>query len=127
MAKIWVRVDMVDKECYAGYIETFYENEDDDLLLVLEEQAYLGLKIDNVHRCKDVDGKMVVEPIDNEKSEYKDSIIIMNTDNILTIKLLKEDSDVVKEMEKRLKRESQSIPKNAKNVLKFRQIKKEKI
>ncbi len=126
MAKIWVRVDMVNGESYAGYIETYYD-EEEDLLLVLEEQAYLGLKIDNVHRCKDVDGKMVVEPIDNKKSEYKDSIIIMNTDNILTIKLLKEDSDVVKEMSKNLKSETQAIPKNAKNVLKFRQIKKEKV
>jgi len=126
MAKIWVRVDMVNGESYAGYIETYYD-EEEDLLLVLEEQAYLGLKIDNVHRCKDVDGKMVVEPIDNKKSEYKDSIIIMNTDNILTIKLLKEDSDVVREMSKNLKSETQAIPKNAKNVLKFRQIKKEKV
>ncbi len=126
MAKIWVRVDMVNGESYAGYIETYYD-EEEDLLLVLEEQAYLGLKIDNVHRCKDVDGKMVVEPIDNKKSEYKDSIIIMNTDNILTIKLLKEDSDVVKKMSKNLKSETQAIPKNAKNVLKFRQIKKEKV
>ncbi len=117
MAKIWVRIDMVSGECYVGSIDNFYD-EDDDLLMFLEEQAYLGLKLDNVHKCKDTDGKMVLEPLDTDDSVYKDSLIIMNTDNILTIKFLKEDSEVVRSISVKPKKDVQI--KDLKNVLRFK-------
>jgi len=124
MTKIWVRVDMVNGDCYVGSIDNFYD-EDDDLFLFLEEQAYLGLKIDNVHRCKEIKGKIELEPLDTESSVYKDSLIIMNTDNILTIKFLKEDSDLVKKIVVRPKNEPNI--RDAKNVLRFKPRKKGKV
>ncbi len=124
MAKIWVRIDMVNGDCYVGSIDNFYD-EDDDLFLFLEEQAYLGLKIDNVHRCHDKGGKIELEPLDTKSSHYKDSMIIMNTDNILTIKFLKEDSELVKKISVKPKKES--VIKDAKNVLRFKPKKKGKV
>ena len=124
MTKIWVRVDMVNGDCYVGSIDNFYD-EDEDLFLFLEEQAYLGLKIDNVHRCKEIKGKIELEPLDTESSVYKDSLIIMNTDNILTVKFLKEDSDLVKKIAVRPK--SEPNIRDAKNVLRFKPRKKGKV
>ncbi len=124
MAKIWIRVDMVNGDSYIGSVDNFYDD-DDDLFLFMEEQAYLGLKIDNVHKCVEKDGKIKLEPLDKKDSIYKDSIIIMNTDNILTIKFLKEDSDIVKKIAS--KEEDLDQVKNAKNVLRFKPKKKGKV
>ncbi len=117
MAKIWVRIDMSNGDSYIGSIDNFYED-DDDLFLFLEEQAYLGLRLDNVCKCKDVNGKIELEPLDKEDSVYKNSLIIMNTDNIVTIKFLKEDSELIKNIDVSPDKGVQL--NELKNVLKFK-------
>ncbi|WP_025270757.1 hypothetical protein [Hippea sp. KM1] len=128
MSRIWVRVDMVGGECYIGSIDYYFdENEDDDLMIMLEEQAYFGLKIDHVHKCKEENGRLILEPLDKGDSIYKSSMIIMNTDNILTIKFLKDDSDVVVSLEDKIKVKEIKKTKTSKNILPFKPIKKEKV
>ncbi|AEA33061.1 hypothetical protein [Hippea maritima] len=126
MNRLWVRVDMVGGECYIGSLDYYYE-EGDDLMMVLEDQAYLGLKIDNVHKCKEVEGKLLLEPIDAGSSIYKSSMIIMNTDNIITIKFLKEDSSIVKELEGKITKKEKRSVKASKNILQFKPVKRENV
>lgn len=127
MNDVWVRVDLISGESYLGYINTFYSYDDeDDLLLFLEEQSYMGLKLENVHRCFDKDGKLEIVPLDSKDSLYKSSMLIMNIDNILTIKFLKENSEIVKALVKKY-RKSSAPSKKAENILNFRFIRKEPV
>ncbi len=125
MGEIWVRIDMNNGESYIGSIKGPYDiDSEEDFLLFLEEQAYMGLKLDNVHRCEGSGEDMKLEPLDNEGSIYKSSMVIMNIDSIVTIKFLKEDSEIVKNLRKKREEKTPEI-KNAKNVLNFRLTKKE--
>ncbi len=126
MNSVWVRIDLVNGESYIGSIDSFYREDEEDFMMFLEEQAYMGLKIDNVHRCIEKDAKLEIMPLDSEKSLYKSSMLIMNMDNILTIKFLKEDSTIVKSLSKKIKKPTVNR-KNAENVLNFRLTKKEYI
>ncbi len=127
MNDVWVRVDLISGESYIGYINTPYSYEDeDDLLFFLEEQSYMGLKLENVHRFVDKDGKFEIVPLDTKDSLYKSSMLIMNIDNILTIKFLKEDSKIVRALMKKYKK-SYSPSKKAENILNFKFIRKEPV
>ncbi len=126
MGEIWIKIDLSNGESYIGSVSGTYDiTDEDDFMLFLEEQAYMGLKLNNVHLCqKDENGKLKLTPLDAGDSIYKGSLIIMNIDNILTIKFLKEDSDIVKQLRKKIQREQKPL-KDAKNVLNFRLTKKE--
>ncbi|WP_035589745.1 hypothetical protein [Hippea jasoniae] len=126
MARIWLRIDMVGGDCYIGSVDSIFD-ENEDFMFFLEEQAYLGLKIDNVHKCIDKDGKIELEPLDNETSLYKSSMIIMNTDNILTIKFLKEDTDIVKKLNSEIESKKKPVNLQAKNILRFKPKNKERL
>lgn len=127
MNEVWVRVDLVNGESYIGSINSMFNEEDEEeFLLFLEEQSYMGLKLENVQRCVENDSKLEIKPLDTKDSLYKSSMLIMNIDNILTIKFLKEDSDIVKSIKAKM-RKSETVVKNAKNVLNFRLTKKEYI
>ncbi len=126
MGEIWVRIDMSNGESYIGSIKGPYDiDSQEEFLLFLEEQAYMGLKLDNVHRCEGSDSDIKLTPLDNEESIYKSSMVIMNIDSIVTIKFLKEDSEIVKNLKKKLDKQEEEPVKNAKNVLNFRLTKKE--
>ncbi len=127
MNDVWVRVDLVNGESYIGSINSLYNEEDEEeFLLFLEEQSYMGLKLENVQRCVEKGSSLEVFPLDTKDSLYKSSMLIMNIDNILTVKFLKEDSDIVRKLRAKIKKSDVNI-KNAKNVLNFRLTKKEYI
>ncbi len=125
MNDVWVRVDLVNGESYIGSISSLYNEEDEEeFLLFLEEQSYMGLKLENVQRCTEKGSKLEIKPLDTRESLYKSSMFIMNIDNILTIKFLKEDSDIVKSIKAKQKK-TETVAKNSKNILNFRLTKKE--
>ncbi len=125
MNEVWVRVDLVNGESYIGLINSLYNEEDEEeFLLFLEEQSYMGLKLENVQRCIEKGTNLEIKPLDTKDSLYKSSMLIMNIDNILTIKFLKDDSDIVRKLRAKIKKSETSV-KNAKNILNFRLTKKE--
>ncbi len=120
MNDVWVRVDLVNGESYIGSISSLYNEEDEEeFLLFLEEQSYMGIKLENVQKCKDKENGLEIIPLDTESSPYKSSMLIMNIDNILTIKFLKENSEIVKNLKTKIKKGEVTV-KNAKNILNFR-------
>ncbi len=125
---MWVRVDLVNGECYIGSIDTIYkEEEEENFMLFLEEQAYMGLRLENVHKCEENNEKLEVYPLDTKESLYKSSMLIMNIDNIMTIKFLKENSSIVKSLKRKSIKKTQTSVKKGENVLNFRLTKKEYI
>ncbi len=125
MNNVWVRVDLVNGESYIGSINSLYNEEDEEeFLLFLDDQAYMGLKLENVHKCIENESELEIKPLDTKESAYKSSMIIMNIDNILTIKFLKENSKTVKNLNKKIVK-TKPDTKNSKNVLNFRLTKKE--
>ncbi len=123
--RVWIKVDLINNESYIGSVDMFYQDdESEDFMMFLEEQAFLGLKLDNVHRCFEKDGVLEVKPLDNQESFFKSSMIIMNMDNVLTIKFLKDNSSIVASLKpKEKKKRSRHII--AENVLDFKPTKKE--
>ncbi len=122
---VWIRVDLINRESYIGSIDTVYGDDEEDLLAFMEEQSYFGLKLDNVHRCFEENGKLSVSPIDEKESIYKSSMLIMNIDNILTLKFIKEDSDIIKQLKVKDTTTIISSSKKPDNVLSFKLKKKE--
>jgi hypothetical protein len=125
MNEIWIKIELVNGEHYIGSIESLYDDDSDlDLMLLLEEQAYMGIKLENVHKCIEKDSKLEIKPLDTKESVFKSSMLIMNLDNIVTIKFLKDSSSLVKSLEKK-KFKSKANIKKPENVLNFRLTKKE--
>ena len=119
--KVWVRIDLINKESYIGSINIPKSEVENDLFDFLEEQAYMGLKLDNVHIYSEKNGLIDLTPLEDEDSIYKSTMLILNIDNILTLKFIKEDSSILKRL-KIKKRPEKFRSKN--NVLKLKIIKK---
>lgn len=118
---VWVRIDLINKESYIGSINIPKLEVENDLFDFLEEEAYMGLKLDNVHICSEKNGSIDLVPLDSENSIYKSTMLVLNIDNILTLKFIKEDSSILK----RLKIKKSSEKFNSKNnVLKLSIVKK---
>lgn len=119
MKDIWVKVDLINNESYIGTVENV---DSEDLISFLDEQSYFGIKLENVNVYKEIDGKAVIEPLDVKDSMFDGSMIIMNPEHIVTIKFLKNDSQILNKFNiKKLK-----IKKNKRNVIEFKLLKKEK-
>ena len=116
MSILWVRVSLVNKEEYIGSINI--PDSEDDLLTMLEERTYWGLKLDDAYLVK---GEEII-PLDNDKT-YTNEILIM-ADHILTVKFLHPQSKLYKELNAKKKRAvKKKIKKN--NILKWNVLKNE--
>ena len=114
--KVWVKIDLINKESYIGSIDIPKLEKEDDLFDFLEEQAYMGLKLDNVHIYSEKNGSINITPLENEDSIYKSTMLILNIDNILTLKFIKEDSSILKRLKIKKMPEKH---RNRNNVLKL--------
>lgn len=118
MKDVWVKVDLINGESYIGTIENI---DSDDLLSFLDEQSYWGIKLENVNVYKEVDGKVIIKPLDAKDSMFDGRLIIMSPEHILTIKFLKDDSEILSKLNiKKLK-----IKKHKRNIIPFKLLKKE--
>ncbi len=118
---VWIRIDLINKESYIGSIDIPKSEVGDDLFDFLEEQAYMGLKLENVHIYSEENGSIELTPLENEDSIYKSTMLILNIDNILTLKFIKENASILKRL-KIKKRCGKFRSKN--NVLKLSIVKK---
>ncbi len=118
MKDVWVKVDLINGESYIGTVENL---DSDDLLSFLDEQSYFGIKLENVNIYKEVDGKVIIQPLDAKDSMFDGRLIIMSPEHIVTIKFLKDSSELFDKFNiKKLK-----IKKNKRNVVPFKLLKKE--
>ncbi len=118
MKDVWVKVDLISGESYIGTVENI---DSDDLLSFLDEQSYWGIKLENVNTYKEVDGKIIIKPLDARDSMFDGRLIIMSPEHIITIKFLKNENKILDKFNiKKLK-----IKKNKRNVVPFKLLKKE--
>ncbi|AHF98268.1 MAG: hypothetical protein ACPLW6_06500 [Desulfurella sp.] len=118
MKDVWVKVDLINGESYIGTVENF---DSEDLLSFLDEQSYFGIKLENVNTYQEVDGKIIIKPLDAKDSMYDGKLIIMSPEHIVTIKFLKNESEIFDKFNiKKIK-----TKKNKRNVVPFKLLKKE--
>lgn len=118
---VWVRIDLINKESYIGSINMPKSEMENDLFDFLEEQAYMGLKLENVHIYSEENGSIELTPLENEDSIYKSTMLILNIDNILTLKFIKENANILKRL--KINKSSEKF-KSKNNVLKLSIVKK---
>jgi len=119
MKDVWVKVDLINGESYIGTIENV---DSDDILSFFDEQGYFGIKLENVNTYKEVDGKIIIKPLDAKDSMYDGRLIIMSPEHIITIKFLKNTDELFHRFNiKKIK-----VKKNKRNnVVPFKLLKKE--
>ncbi|MCD6223631.1 MAG: hypothetical protein J7J73_01835 [Deltaproteobacteria bacterium] len=116
MKILWVKVKLINGEEYIGSINI--PDEEDELLTILEEKTYWGLKLDDTHLFK---GKEII-PLNSDKT-YTSEMLIMS-DHILTIKFLHPQSKLYKELDtKKKKTPKKKLKKN--NLIKWNILKNE--
>lgn len=116
MKILWVKVKLTNGEEYIGSINI--PDEENDLLTILEEKTYWGLKFDDTHVLK---GKEII-PLNGDKT-YTNEMLVMS-DHILTIKFLHPQSKLYKELDtKKRKTLKKKLKKN--NIVKWNILKNE--
>jgi hypothetical protein len=116
MKILWVKINLTNKEEYIGSI-SIPDNED-DLLTMLEEKTYWGLKLDDAHILKEEE----IIPLNNDQT-YTNEILIMS-DHISTIKFLHPQSKLYKELDAKKKRALKKKIKKS-NIVKWNILKNE--